>query len=38
MYWVKMALQEERWVDGKVDTFKGRLVAPGFTEKEGVDN
>ena len=32
-----MGLQEERGIDGKVETFKARLVAKGYTQKEGID-
>ena len=32
-----MDLQEKGGADGKVQTFKVRLVAKGYTQKEGVD-
>ena len=33
----KWIYKRKREADGKVKTFKGRLVAKGFTQKEGVD-
>ena len=32
-----MGLQEEIGIDGKVETFKARLMAKGYTQKEGID-
>ena len=32
-----MDLQEEKGLDGKVETFKARLVAKYSTQKKGVD-
>ena len=33
----KWDYKRKRGSDGKVETFKGRLVAKGFTQKEGID-
>ena len=33
----KWIYKKKRGVDGKVDTFKSRLVSKGYTQKEGVD-
>ena len=29
--------REKKGPDGKVETFKARLIAKGYTQKEGVD-
>lgn len=36
-YFVKVSLQEEKWVDMKMKIFKAWLVSKGFTKREGVD-
>ena len=33
----KWAYKRKRGMDGKVETFKVRLVAKGYTQKEGID-
>ena len=33
----KWVYKRKRRVDGKVETFKVRLVAKGYTQKEGID-
>ena len=33
----KWVYKRKRGVDGKVETFKTRLVAKGYTQKEGID-
>ena len=33
----KWVYKRKRGIDGKVETFKTRLVAKGYTQKEGVD-
>ena len=33
----KWVYKRKRGVDGKVETFKTRLVAKGYTQKEGFD-
>ena len=33
----KWIYKKKRGIDGKVETFKTRLVAKGYTQKEGVD-
>ena len=33
----KWIFKRKRGIDGKVETFKSRLVAKGYTQKEGVD-
>ena len=33
----KWIYKKKRGVDGKVETFKARLVTKGYTQKEGVD-
>ena len=33
----KWIFKRKRGIDGKVENFKGRLVAKGYTQKEGVD-
>ena len=33
----KWVCKKKRGVDGKVETFKDRLVAKGFTQKEDID-
>lgn len=33
----KWIYKRKRGVDGRVETFKERLVAKGFTQKEGID-
>jgi hypothetical protein len=33
----KWVWKRRREVDGKVETFKARLVIKGFTQKEGID-
>ena len=33
----KWVYKRKRGIDGKVETFKVRLVAKGYTQKEGID-
>ena len=33
----KCVYKRKRWIDGKVETFKVRIVAKGYTQKEGID-
>ena len=33
----KWIFKRKRGIDGKVETFKARLAAKGYTQKEGVD-
>ena len=33
----KWVYKRKRGVDGKVETFKAKLVAKGYTQKEGID-
>ena len=33
----KWVYKRKRWMDGKVETFKARLVAKRYTQKEGID-
>jgi hypothetical protein len=33
----KWVYKRKRGIDGKVETFKAKLVAKGFTQREGVD-
>ena len=36
-YLVGERYKRKRRVDGKVETFKAKLVAKGYTQKEGID-
>ena len=33
----KWVYKRKRGIDGKVETFKARLMAKGYTQKEGID-
>ena len=33
----KWVYKRKRGIDGKVETFKVRIVAKGYTQKEGID-
>ena len=33
----KWVYKRKKWIDGKVETFKARLVAKRYTQKEGID-
>ena len=33
----KWFYKRKRGIDGKVETFKARLMAKGYTQKEGID-
>ena len=33
----KWVYKRKRGIDGKVETFKEKLVAKGYTQKEGID-
>ena len=33
----KWVCKRKRGIDGKVETFKAKLVAKGYTQKEGID-
>ena len=33
----KWVYKRKKWIDGKVETFKARLVAKRYTQKDGID-
>jgi hypothetical protein len=35
--WLQVGLQTEKGVDDKVERYKERLVAKGYSQKEGID-